>query len=193
MKEVDFYQEIAELVSDWLQVHLPPQMTIAYTHNQRTTKNLRAMVRDLEEQLGIGASDEYLPELAIDALIGVCSPEGNVTYVVLEIKYQKAVSLMEFSQLVGYLQMGRHAHTGLLISVVPPEASAISSSFKREISGGVLPMSWSITPHNGDEAIDFKAGIVTYPIGGQARFIDAASCGGVSSPEELSKVLLARL
>lgn len=193
LKEIDFYQEISEIVAELLEIHLPPTHRVAYTHNQRDTKTLNTMVRDLERQLGLEHSDHYWPDLSVDALVGVSSPEAKVQYIVLEIKYQNAVSLMEFSQLVGYLQVGRHVQFGLLISVVQPGKSAISGAFKREVSSGALPMSWRMIDRSNERSSQFDSGIVTYPIGGQARFVDSSASMGISSPEALAKALMAAL
>lgn len=144
MKEADFYPEICKRFSSYLISYLPLDSQIFFSFDKR----LPQMIEEIESKIGYKSeiSKLYLPKLKLDILFGVKIPnKKEPSYILLEVKYLTGLSLAEYSQLLGYLQVAKNITLGILFLVAKPESSnSLSNDFQEIIRTQNLPMEWSL-------------------------------------------------
>lgn len=164
MKEIDFYPEICKKFRNYLIDYLPDNSEIKFSYN----KSLPQMISEIEKQFSLTESDnsDYIPKLKLDILFGIKTPEkGNITYLLLEVKYLNQLGLSEYSQLSGYLQVAQNIKLGVLFLVMRSKSSsALSNDFNEIINTHNLPMKWKmiINDNAEEKQISFKTGISFY-------------------------------
>jgi hypothetical protein len=182
MKEIDFYNEFAEKFIKYLYGYLDESFEIAYSQN----KSLDSMISELCDLFGVTNPfpNEYIPKLKLDILFGI-KQGGRIHFVLVEAKYLTQLSLKDYSQLTGYLQVAKNIGTGLLLLIVKGTLpNKLSSDFGEILKLNKLPMDWTVTVQNSE--FDFKTGILTYLPGNGIR---TQNVNGISDFEQLVRII----
>ncbi len=185
MKEIDFYGEFAEKFNKYLNGYLDDSFEIAYSHN----KALDSMINEVCESFNLPTPfpNEYIPKLKLDILFGI-KKFNKVHFILIEAKYLTQLSLKDYSQLTGYLQVAKNIGTGLLLLIVKGTSpNKLSSDFGEILKLNKLPMDWKMIVK--DEAFEFKSGILTYQPGNGINWINANNVNGISDFEELVEII----
>ena len=190
MKEIDFYPELSENFRKYLLSYLPNNSRIEFAYN----KTLPKMIADIEGKFGYKSplSGKYMPELQLDILIGVQLPDKEICFILFEVKYLDNLPLAAFSQLVGYLQVAKVIKFGLLLLVIKnPSPNTLSKDFANIILMKKLPMKWTLLLNDvlATERHEFETGICTYVPNNGIDWKDTKELNGISSFEELAKML----
>lgn len=189
-KEVDFYEEIAEKCVKRLKSELGDGYHIGFVHNQLPgNSELRSMVRTLKRQFGIGEGLTYIPKLKVDILIGVWDPNHQLRLMLIEVKYGNSLSLVDYSQLIGYMQVAQVVPVGMLVVIPKRGRAEISADFKSYIDMKQLPMRWISSTSSMDSPIHLSTGIGTYVRGGEFRLENTELSAGLSSWKELANAI----
>lgn len=180
--EIKFYPEICQKILKYLIDVLPdPDVSaIAFSMN----KTLPEMVQEIEAELGLETdfSGDYIPSLQLDILFGIKGGDGKIKLCLVEVKRDKHLNLMHYSQLVGYLQVAKKIQTGLLWLVAQQHiVNPISNDFNKIISMRKLSASWDIICKCSSEAFSFKTGICAYTVNNGIDWVPLEECGGMSS------------
>jgi hypothetical protein len=187
-KEIDYYPEIANRFKSYLKSFLGDNFQIAFSYN----KSLRSLITDIETELNCRTCfhGEYVPNLLLDILMGVKNiPHDRISLVLLEVKYSLNLSLKDFSQLVGYLQVAKSIKVGILFLVSKsPGSSTLSNELSDILNTGSLPLEWRVVLNElgKDRDYAFKAGICYYQPGDGIDFIDPHHRRGFSSFDNLA-------
>lgn len=185
MKEIDFYNEFAEKFIKYLQGYLDESFEISYSQN----KSLDSMISEVCNLFGVANPfpNEYIPKLKLDILFGIKQGE-RIHFVLVEAKYLTQLSLKDYSQLTGYLQVAKNIGTGLLLLIVKGTSpNKLSSDFGEILKLNKLPMDWKVTVQNNE--FDFKTGILTYLPGNGINWIKTKNVNGISDFEQLVKII----
>jgi hypothetical protein len=154
------------------------------------------MVLDLETQSGIEIKVEgsYIPKLKVDIVFSIINPSNRVRLILIEAKYLNQLSLKDYSQLVGYLQVAKTIDLGLLLLIQKGNSpNKLSNDFQEILRLKKLPMDWFIDMKKINEQYNFKTGIINYmPVGG-IDWVDTAEINGISSFQELVEILRVEL
>jgi hypothetical protein len=115
MNEISYYKEFVEKFTTYLISYLGNDYRIYYSLN----KNLDSMVEDLEQQstVIISTDDTYIPKLKLDICFAIINKTNDVKLILIEAKYLNQLSLKDYSQLVGYLQVAKNISLGLLLLI----------------------------------------------------------------------------
>lgn len=185
MKEIDFYNEFSDKFTKYLSTYLGSEIEIAFSSN----KSLDSMIAQLSNELGekIHFENEYIPKLKLDILFGI--KKGNKVHLILfEAKYLKQLSLKDYSQLSGYLQVAKNISTGILLLIVKGSSpNKLSNDFNEIVQLRKLPMDW--TQIVSDNSYPFKTGIITYQPGNGINWVDTKAVNGISTFEELAHII----
>ena len=185
MREIDFYNEFAKKFIRYLKSYLNDSFQIAYSQN----KSLDSMIVEVCDFFGVANPfpDEYIPKLKFDILFGIKKGE-KIHFVLVEAKYLTQLSLKDYSQLTGYLQVAKNIGTGLLLLIVKGTSpNKLSSDFGEILKLNKLPMNWKVTIQ--DDEFDFKTGILTYLPGNGINWIKTENVNGISNFEQLVKII----
>lgn len=188
MNEIDFYDEFANRFSLYLKSYLNEGYEIYYSQN----KTLDNMVLEIESKIGIPIVDSktYIPKLKLDILMAMVSPTKKVKLILIEAKYLSQLSLQHYSQLVGYLQVAKNIDLGLLLLIKRGNTpNKLSNDFQEILRLKKLPMDWIMDMKMLNEQYKFKTGIIDYIPSGNIDWIDTREINGISSFEELVKLL----
>lgn len=184
-KETDFYPEVCEKLAKYLSTYLGHEY-FAFSMNG----NLANLVFQIHEKLGVPLSQTYFPELKVDILFGIKLGETKISFCLVEVKKGSSLTLIHFSQLVGYMQVAKHVKVGLLLLVNDGSGtSPLSSDFSTIIDTGNLPADWKTVLRRTGESFSFKAGICTYLVNNGIEWISSESCYGISDWKTLIKSL----
>ncbi len=190
MSEIDFYPELCVKLEKYLLSYLPKRTTIKYAYNN----NLSNLIRDIEIDFNIKSSisNSYLPNLKLDILIGInLSGDDDIIYLLFEVKHLKQLSLADYSQLTGYLQVAKQIKFGFLLIVLKEDSSSqLSNVFSDIINMKSLPMDWEIIFAQSGTQYSFNTGICYYVPNNGIDWIDAKEVNGISSFERLSTLIL---
>lgn len=191
MKEIDFYPEICAKFSDYLISYLPNGSKIHYSYDKR----LPQMIEEIEKKNEFKStiSETYIPKLKLDILFSIKLPsESDLKYILLEVKYLEQLTLAEYSQLIGYLQVAKKISIGIIFLVIKPDSSIpLSNDFQEILRTKNLPMEWMILLKNQvQEKFDFKTGISYYVPRNGVEWIDTHQVNGISSFEDLAKYII---
>ena len=190
MIEIDFYSEVCEKFKIYLLSFLPIETEIAFSYN----KTLPKMIGDIEAQLKTDTllSHKYMPSLKLDILFGVKMPNNDVKFILFEAKHLNQLSLADFSQLVGYLQVAKEIKIGLLLLVKKGSAkNKLSNDFSDILMMKNLPMAWQLVLNESlkEEKHNFYTGICCYIPNNGIEWIDSKDIKGISSFKALADLL----
>lgn len=186
--EISFYEEFSKKFSEYLNTYLGNNYKVYYSCN----KSLDFIISDLEIQSGITIKQEgtYIPKLKVDIVFSIINPNKKVRLILIEAKYLSQLSLKDYSQLVGYLQVAKNIDLGLLLLIQKGmSVNKLSNDFQEIIRLKKLPMDWFIDMKKINEQYDFKTGIISYLPAGGIDWIDTKDIDGISSFEELTEIL----
>jgi hypothetical protein len=184
MNEISYYKEFAEKFTTYLISYLGEDFKIYYSLN----KNLDSMVEDLEQQSNVAISkgDAYIPKLKLDICFAIINKTDDVKLILIEAKYLNQLSLKDYSQLVGYLQVAKNISLGLLLLIQKGHSSnKLSNDFQEIVSLKKLPMDWILNLKSIGEEHHFKTGIISYIPSNGIDWINTKELNGISSFEEL--------
>ena len=185
MKEIDFYEEFAEKFKKYLSGYLNEEFEIAYSHN----KSLDSMINEVCDNFELPAPfpNEYIPKLKLDILFGI-KKYDKVHFILVETKYLTQLSLKDYSQLSGYLQVAKNIGIGLLLLIVKGTSpNKLSSDFGEILNLNKLPMDWKVVIKSKE--FKFKSGILTYQPGNGINWIDTNNVNGISDFDELVEII----
>jgi hypothetical protein len=188
MIEIDYYEEFSRKFSEYLKSYLNNSFSVYYSFN----KTLDSIIAELEQLSGLKLSDgtTYIPKLKVDIVFAICSLNTLPKLILFEAKYLNKLSLKDYSQLVGYLHVAKSIDLGLLLLIQKgPSVNKLSSDFQEIVRLKKLPMDWMINLKKLDEIYEFKTGIVNYIPGNGIDWIDTREINGISSFDELAKIL----
>jgi len=185
MKETDFYVEFSEKLKKYLRSYVNQDLEIAYSVN----KSLDLMINEVSDKLSatIEFENEYIPKLKLDILFAIKRAD-KVHLILFEAKYLKQLSLKDYSQLCGYLQVAKNISTGILLLIVNGfSPNKLSNDFNEILQLKKLPMNWTQTVSNNEYL--FQTGIMTFQPGNGIDWIDSKMINGISDYEELSYII----
>jgi hypothetical protein len=188
MIEIDYYEEFSRKFSEYLKSYLNNSFSVYYSFN----KTLDSIIAELEQLSGLKLSDgtTYIPKLKVDIVFAICSLNTLPKLILFEAKYLNKLSLKDYSQLVGYLHVAKSIDLGLLLLIQKgPSVNKLSSDFQEIVRLKKLPMDWMINLKKIDEIYEFKTGIINYIPGNGIDWIDTSDINGISSFDELAKIL----
>ena len=186
MNEISYYKEFAEKFTTYLTSYLGKDSKIYFSFN----KTLDCMIEDLEQQSNIiiSKSDTYIPKLKLDICFAILNPINEVKLILIEAKYLIQLSLKDYSQLVGYLQVAKNISIGLLLLIQKGHSSnKLSNDFQEIVRLKKLPMDWILNLKSFGEEHKFKTGIISYIPSNGIDWINTKELNGISSFEELVK------
>jgi hypothetical protein len=106
--------------------------------------------------------------------------------ILIEAKYLNQLSLKDYSQLIGYLQVAKSISLGLLLLIQKGHSSnKLSNDFQEIVSKKKLPMDWVMNLKAIKEEFNFKTGIISYIPNNGIDWINTKELNGISSFEEL--------
>ncbi len=184
--EIAYYPEICSKMGRYLDDAL--EGLNRFTSSQNKLLNL--MIAEIHKNLGVSNSGIFYPPLKTDITFGVEFPNGYISPMLLEVKRGRTLSLIDYSQLIGYLQVAKHIKVGLLMLVNEgADASQLSSDFKRLIDIQQLNFDWSMTDKVTGEINVFRTGICVYTPGNGIDWINSKSSNGISDWKTLIECL----
>lgn len=186
--EISYYEEFSKKFSQYLNTYLGDCYDVYYSCN----KTLDFIVMDLENKSGavIKEKGTYIPKLKVDIVFAIINPLKKVRLVLIEAKYLNQLSLKDYSQLVGYLQVAKTIDLGLLLLIQKGVSSnKLSNDFQEIVRLKKLPMNWFIDMQKINEQYNFKTGIINYLPAGGIDWINTADISGISSFDELAEIL----
>lgn len=184
MNEISFYEEFSKKFSQYLMTYLGENYNVFYSCNN-TLDNL---IGNLEKASGIKIKPKnvYIPKLKLDILFLISCNCKNPRLILIEAKYLSQLSLKDYSQLVGYLQVAKSIDLGLLLLIQKGTSSSkLSNDFQEIISLKKLPMDWIVYLKQLNETHNFKTGIISYVPNNGIDWVDTKEIYGLSSFEEL--------
>jgi hypothetical protein len=151
--------------------------------NNTGPTNLRDQVDQICRELGLPLSGKLFPMILTDVVLGATNGDGKLRLAMIEVKGPaKSVGLVDYSQLVGYLQVARLIEVGSLLLIeqgaIP---SPVSGDLKKLINSDRLLVYWRISSLMIEEHQNFNTGICSYVPGGFVDWIDLTSMRGISS------------
>lgn len=187
-REIDFYVEFSEKFKKNLLGHLGAGFMIEYSVNQSFDR----IIIDLERLSGLRLAEdaEYVPKLKLDIVFLIYGKGKVPKLLLIEAKYLKQLSLINYSQLVGYLQVAKCMSLGLLVLIQKEYTSSkLSDDFQEIANLRKLPMDWIAELKGFGKRYSFRTGIVTYIPKGTIEWIDSHPSFGLSSYRELSEAI----
>lgn len=188
MNEIAYYEEFSNKFSQYLKSYLNDTYSIYFSSN----KTLDCIISDLEQFSGysIRENDTYVPKLKVDIVFAICGADIKPRLILIEAKYLNQLSLKDYSQLVGYLQVAKSVDFGLLLLIQKGlSVSKLSGDFQEIVRLKKLPMDWIINLQKSNETYEFKTGIINYTPGNGIDWIDTKELNGISSFDELAELL----
>ena len=159
--------------------------------NNTGPSNLRDQVDQICRQLGLPLSGNLFPAILTDVVLGATNGDGKLRLAMIEVKGPaKSVGLVDYSQMVGYLQVARRIEVGALLLIeqgaIP---SPVSGDLKKLINSGRLLVNWRVSSTAFEEHRNFNAGICSYVPGGFIDWIDLKSMSGISGWTNLANAI----
>lgn len=186
--EIGYYDEFSKKFQQYLNAYLGDNYRVYYSYN----KTLDYIISDLEKisKLTIKEDGIYIPKLKVDIVFAICNPTNKVRLILIEAKYLNQLSLKDYSQLVGYLQVAKTIDLGLLLLIQKGMSpNKLSNDFQEIVRLRKLPMDWFIDMHKINEQYNFKTGILRYLPAGGIDWFETKDVSGISSFEELAELL----
>jgi hypothetical protein len=188
MNEISYYDEFSVKFSSYLKSYLPQNYSVHFSFN----KTLDNIIFDLEQQSGLSISDNdtYIPKLKVDIVFLISGDIIKPRLILIEAKYLNQLSLKDYSQLVGYLQVAKSIDFGLLLLIQKGlSVNKMSGDFQEIVRLKKLPMDWIINLKKSNEMYQFKTGIINYTPGNGIDWIDTKELNGISSFDDLAMLL----
>ncbi|MBZ0198697.1 MAG: hypothetical protein K8H86_02435, partial [Ignavibacteriaceae bacterium] len=188
MNEIGYYEEFSNKFSDYLKSYLTNSQSVYFSCN----KTLDNIIAELEQLSGLCLSDNdtYIPKLKIDIVFAICGLNVKPRLILIEAKYLNQLSLKDYSQLAGYLQVAKTIDLGLLLLIQKGlSVSKLSNDFQEIVRLKKLPMDWLINLKQKNNSYEFKTGIINYTPGNGIDWIDTKEINGISSFQELADIL----
>lgn len=185
MNEISFYEEFSKKFSQYLTTYLGEKYKVFYSCNN-TLDNL---ISNLENSCGqkIRPDNVYIPKLKLDIVFAICSDNRPPKLILIEAKYLHQLSLKDYSQLVGYLQVAKTIDLGLLLLIQKGASiNKLSSDFQEIVRLKKLPMDWVIDLKQFNETHNFKTGIISFVPNNGIDWLDTKDISGISSFDELA-------
>jgi hypothetical protein len=189
MKEISYYEEFSKKFSRYLETYLGNAFKIYYSCNN----NLDILIKDLEVQsnTNIRHKNSYIPKLKVDIVFAICSNKSS-KLILIEAKYLPQLSLKDYSQLTGYLQVAKNIELGLLLLIQKGNTiNKLSTDFQEILRLKKLPMDWLVDLKQLDEKYNFKTGIISYVPNNGIDWVDSKEIHGISSFEALAEIIKA--
>lgn len=189
MNEISYYDEFSVKFSSYLKSYLPQSYSVHFSCN----KTLDNIIADLEVLSGLSLStnDTYIPKLKVDIVFLISGANIKPRLILIEAKYLNQLSLKDYSQLVGYLQVAKTIDFGLLLLIQKGlSVNKLSGDFQEIVRLKKLPMDWIINLKKSNENYQFKTGIINYTPGNGIDWIDTKELNGISSFDELAELLI---
>jgi len=186
-KEISYYQEICQKFIKYLMPTLPEGSKIEYSFN----KNLGQQIKDISDKLHESPNFDTLraSTLKIDILLGIKIPNKSTKYILFEVKYSNQLTLNDYSQLIGYLQVAKNLNIGILFLVFKDEPlNALSKDFSQLLNLNNIALEWEIKEPNND-INSFKVGICKYMPGNGIEWVNTDINKGIKNFDELKKLL----
>lgn len=188
MNEIGYYEEFSKKFSQYLDTYLGKDYQVYYSCN----KTLDFIISDLENQSGATIKEQgtYIPKLKVDIVFAIVSQKKKIRLILIEAKYLNQLSLKDYSQLVGYLQVAKTIDLGLLLLIQKgASTNKLSNDFHEIVRLKKLPMDWFIDMRKINEQYSFKTGIINYLPNNGIDWVDTKDIDGISSFEELASIL----
>lgn len=188
MNEISYYEEFSKKFTQYLSSYLGSDFNIYYSCNN----TLDILIKDLETQSGkiIKAENSYIPKLKVDIVFAIFENNNRARLILIEAKYLAQLSLKDYSQLAGYLQVAKTIGVGLLLLVQKGNAiNKLSNDFQEILRLKKLPMDWLIDLKQFNEQYNFKTGIISYIPNNGIDWLDTKEIHGISSFEELTSII----
>ena len=188
INEVSFYEEFSKKFSQYLSTYLGNEYKVYYACNN-TLDNL---ISNLEKACGIKIKPDnvYIPKLKLDIVFAICSNNQKPRLILIEAKYLHQLSLKDYSQLVGYLQVAKTIDLGLLLLIQKGATSnKLSNDFQEIVRLKKLPMNWIMDLLQFNETHNFKTGIISFVPNNGIDWLDTKEINGISSFEELTDII----
>lgn len=188
INEVSFYEEFSKKFSQYLSTYLGNEYTVYYACNN-TLDNL---ISNLEKACGIKIKPDnvYIPKLKLDIIFAICGNNQVPRLILIEAKYLHQLSLKDYSQLVGYLQVAKTIDLGLLLLIQKGVTSnKLSNDFQEIVRLKKLPMNWIMDLRQFNETHNFKTGIISFVPNNGIDWLDTKEINGISSFEELTAII----
>lgn len=184
--EIAYYPEICVKMGKYLDDAFAGSKKFSSSQN----KLLNLMIGEIHKNLGVNNSSIFYPPLKTDIAFGIKFPGGHISPMLLEVKRGRILSLIDYSQLIGYMQVAKHINVGLLMLVNEgTDASQLSSDFKYLIDIQQLNFNWSMTDSMTGEINVFRTGICVYTPGNGIDWIDSKRSNGISDWQTLIECL----
>lgn len=187
MNEIGFYEEFSEKFRKYLISYLGEGFEVFYSCNS----TLDNIIEKLENSCNtkIKPNDVYIPKLKLDIVFAICKRGEIPKLILIEAKYLAQLSLKDYSQLVGYLQVAKVINIGLLLLIKKSTSSNnLSNDFHEIVRLKKLPMDWIINIKQANEEHNFKTGIIRYIPNNGIDWIDTRDVCGLSSFQELANI-----
>lgn len=187
-REIDFYQEIGERFREHIAEHFHESSSLHFVCNDSLDKMIFEMERALSGRTIFHGS--YVPFLRLDILIGVRTQESDfISLVLLEVKHADQLSLMDYSQLSGYLQVAQLIKHGVLLLVEKDSRSTLSNDFREILRQSSLATEWDMVVRSvaGEPSFSFRTGICSYCPGNGLVWEQLNSPRGIGSYESLAE------
>ena len=188
MNEISHYDVFSVKFSSYLKSYLPQSYSVHFSCN----KTLDNIIFDLEQQSGLSMcdNDTYIPKLKVDIVFLISGDTIKPRLILIEAKYLNQLSLKDYSQLVGYLQVAKSIDFGLLLLIQKGlSVNKMSGDFQEIVRLKKLPMDWIINLKKSNEMYQFKTGIINYTPGNGIDWIDTKELNGISSFDDLAMLL----
>jgi hypothetical protein len=188
INEVSFYETFSEAFSKYLKAYLGEGYRVYYSCN----KTLDIIVADLEVLSSNPIKEEgtYIPKLKVDIVFGVFNQDQFLKLILIEAKYLSQLSLKDYSQLVGYLQVAKTIDVGLLLLIQKGMSiNKMSNDLQEIVRLRKLPMDWFMNLKATSEQYNFKTGIIHFMSAGVIDWVDTTDIQGISSFKDLIDAL----
>lgn len=184
-REPEFYPWLCEQIKSKLHFQ-DNNALIAFSED----RFLPEMIKEIEQALD-GETlfhGEFIPKLKLDILIGIKFPgHRHISLVLFEIKYLSQLTLLNYSQLIGYLLVAQRIKLGVLLNVIKgtPASSTFSEDFADIVVNHSLPMDVSIHNNSLHDDYGFKTGICSCIPNSRIIWEDLHDMNGISNWQQL--------
>lgn len=190
-RETDYYEEVIKRFMANIREHLPSSWRVIGLHNQMAQcSDLNAMMKQLEIAFSIKLEDTYFPRLKVDALIASCDPQSRIRLLLIEVKYGNPLKLIDYSQLIGYLQISKFCLGGALVLVADEDIETVSLDFLKVIELRQVSFSWKLTLPPEQKGFEFQTGIFLCEVGNGTHLMDTRANFGISDWPTLVQLLV---
>jgi hypothetical protein len=190
-REIDFYGEVIDRFKSHIEEFLPSNLELVGLHNQLPLcGDFGGMMRVLEKRFSVNLRNHYFPRLKIDALLASKDQENRIRMIMIEVKYGNPLRLIDYSQLIGYLQIAKVCIGGALVLVADKKIETISTDFLKVIELRQVDLAWRVSQPHDDHVYEFKAGLALCDIGNGTHLLDTRNNFGIAEWSEFADLLV---